>query len=508
MIVGRGGVVQLIANHVGTGMSSLKSLACDLILVALATIAASITRENFEIIDVKLIALLPYLVITLAAAGIVLPVLGIHRSSWQFTSMRDCLRISAATVVIVLSAVAIGFLLNRLDGIARALPLIQSLLITSFLIGVRILKRESHDRRVRSTPMASDRAQTVLLIGLNKLAEFYLQCIAEFHSSHVRVAGVLGEGGRIGRSVHSHPVLGEPEQVVGALRRLETHGVFVDCILVAALPNDLSHAVQKSLSHIQETTTIRVEYLAERMGIQPPPARAFDEKHALEGPVGSTVRAVDKALGQAAYHRAKRAIDVSASVLAVTLLMPLFLLVGFLVAADVGLPLVFWQERPGLRGRPFRLYKFRTMGDAHDADGQRKSDEERISAVGNFLRRTRLDELPQLFNILKGDMSFVGPRPLLPVDQPIDCATRLVVRPGLTGWAQIKGGRQISPSDKAALDVWYVRNMSLALDLEIVLGTVPMLIFGERVAESSSDQAWRGSAANQVIQQEISVRTG
>ena len=106
--------------------------------------------------------------------------------------------------------------------------------------------------------------------------------------------------------------------------------------------------------------------------------------------------------------------------------------------------------------------------------------------------RTRLDELPQLLNILKGDMSFVGPRPLLPVDQPIDCTARLLVRPGLTGWAQIKGGRQISPSDKAALDVWYVRNMSLALDLEIILwSTVPMLIFGERVAESAVGQAWR-----------------
>jgi len=488
-------------------MSSLKSLACDLILVALATIAAAITRENFEIIDAKLIALLPYLVITLAAAGIVLPALGIHRSAWQFTSMRDCLRVSAATVVIVLSAVAIGFLLNRLDNIARALPLIQALLIISFLVGVRTLKRASHDRRVRSTPVASDRAETVLVIGLNKLAEFYLQCIAEFHSSHVRVAGVLGEGGRVGRSVHSHPVLGEPQHVVGALRRLETHGVFVDCILVTILPIDLSLAVQEALSQIQETTTIRVEYLAERMGIQSPPGRAIDEKHAPKGSVGSAVRAVDKALGQVSYHRVKRLVDVSASALALILLVPLFLLVWCLVAADVGLPFVFWQERPGLRGRAFKLYKFRTMGDAHNADGQRKSDEERVSALGNFLRRTRLDELPQLFNILKGDMSFVGPRPLLPVDQPIDCAARLVVRPGLTGWAQIRGGRQISPSDKAALDVWYVRNMSLALDLEIILGTMPMLIFGERVAESTIGQVWRGSAPNQVIQQEIGVRT-
>lgn len=493
-------------------MLSLKSLAFDLFLVALATVAAAITRDNFEIIYPRVIALLPYLLITVSVAGVVLPTLGIHRSAWQFTSMRDCLRITSATAIVVLGAVAIDFLVNRLDGVARALPLIQALLIISFLVGARIFKRASYDRRVRSAPPPSDRIETILVVGLNKLAEFYLQCIAEFHSSHVRIAGVLGEGGRVGRSVHSHPVLGEPEQVVSTLRRLETHGVFVDCILVTAARNDLSLPLQEALSQIQETTTIRLEYLAERMGIQTPPARTVVAKLASpEEPVSGTVTAVSQALGQASYFQVKRVIDVAASAMALILLAPLFLFVGLVVGADMGFPVVFWQQRPGLRGRSFRLYKFRTMRDAHDADGQRKSDDERVSAVGDFLRRTRLDELPQLLNILKGDMSFVGPRPLLPVDQPIDCAARLVVRPGLTGWAQIKGGRQISPSDKAALDEWYVRNMSFALDLEIILGTVPMLIFGERVTDSAVGQALQdlkiATAPKRVVRQEIGTQT-
>jgi lipopolysaccharide/colanic/teichoic acid biosynthesis glycosyltransferase len=489
-------------------MPALKSLAFDLFLVALATIAAAITRDNFEINYPRLIAVLPYLVITVTIAGVVLPALGIHRSAWQFTSMRDCLRITSATAIVVLGAVAIDFLVSRLDGVARALPLIQALLMISFLVGARIFKRASYDRRVRSAPPPSNRTETILVVGFNKLAEFYLQCIAEFHSSHVRIAGVLGEGGRVGRSVHSHPVLGEPEQVVSTLRRLETHGVFVDCILVTAARNDLSLLVQEALSQIQETTTIRLEYLAERMGIQSPPARTVVAKpRSPEEPI-TTVTAVNQALGQVSYHQLKRVIDVAASAMAVILLAPLFLLVALVVAADVGLPVVFWQQRPGLRGRSFKLYKFRTMRDA--GDGQRESDDERISVVGDFLRRTRLDELPQLLNILKGDMSFVGPRPLLPVDQPIDCAGRLVVRPGLTGWAQIKGGRQISPSDKAALDEWYVRNMSFALDLEILLGTVPMLIFGERVTDSAVGQAWQDlkivTAPKRVVQQESGTR--
>ena len=271
LVVNASGVCTLFGVEWGRGMPSLKSLAFDLCLVALATIAAAITRDNFEIVYPRLVALVPYLVITLSVAGVVLPALGIHRSAWQFTSMRDCLRIAAATVVVVLSAVAIDFLVNRLEGVARALPLIQALLIISFLVGARILKRASHDRRVRSAPAPSDRIETVLVIGLNKVAEFYLQCIAEFHSSHLRIAGVLGEGGRVGRSVHSHPVLGEPEQVVSTLRRLETHGVFVDCILVTMPRNELSLAVQDALSQIQETTTIRLEYLTERMGLQSPP---------------------------------------------------------------------------------------------------------------------------------------------------------------------------------------------------------------------------------------------
>jgi lipopolysaccharide/colanic/teichoic acid biosynthesis glycosyltransferase len=130
------------------------------------------------------------------------------------------------------------------------------------------------------------------------------------------------------------------------------------------------------------------------------------------------------------------------------------------------------------------------MRFAYDMDGRKLSDAERVTTVGVFLRFTRLDELPQLLNILRGDMSFIGPRPLLPCDQdPAYCA-RLLVRPGLTGWAQIIGGRAISPEDKAVLDIWYVRNASLYLDLKIALKTVPMVVFGETISRASIEEAW------------------
>jgi lipopolysaccharide/colanic/teichoic acid biosynthesis glycosyltransferase len=474
-------------------MPSLRSLTFDLFLVALATVAAAVTRDNFEIVAPKLIALVPYLVITLAVAGIAFPIFGISRSLWEFSSMRDGLRIVGATIIVVLSAVSLGFVVNRLDGVARALPIIQGLLIFTFVFGARAVTRVSHERRVRSAPMNyGDQAETVLVIGLNKLAELYLQCLAELDTGRVRIAGLLGEGGRVGLTMHSYPVLGTPEQVASAIRRLELHGVFVDRILVALPRDDLSVAAHEALAQIQETTTIGLEYLAEQMGIQSSPVDSVAAaKSTPKEPVSSTVAAVNLAFGEVPYHRVKRVIDILGSAVLIIVFVPIFFLVGLLVAADMGLPLVFWQQRPGLRGRPFRLYKFRTMADAYDSGDKRKPDSARVSAVGDFLRRCRLDELPQLFNILKGEMSFVGPRPLLPVDQPVHSKLRLLVRPGLSGWAQIKGGRQISPADKAALDVWYVRNMSFALDLKILLGTVPILILGERVREPAIVDARR-----------------
>ncbi len=131
------------------------------------------------------------------------------------------------------------------------------------------------------------------------------------------------------------------------------------------------------------------------------------------------------------------------------------------------------------------------MAPAHDREGHRIADANRLSIVGKFLRSWRLDELPQLVNILAGDMSLVGPRPLLPSDQPGEMVARLLARPGLTGWAQVQGGRNVSPLNKAALDIWYVCNASLRLDLKILVKTVPTVLYGERRNARAIRRAWR-----------------
>jgi lipopolysaccharide/colanic/teichoic acid biosynthesis glycosyltransferase len=156
-----------------------------------------------------------------------------------------------------------------------------------------------------------------------------------------------------------------------------------------------------------------------------------------------------------------------------------------LIAIDLGLPVVFWQSRPGRYGQPFKLYKFRTMRAPHDEQGNRMPDQHRVSKLGALLRLTRLDELPQLYNILVGEMSFVGPRPLLVTDHEPGTHDRLLVCPGLTGWAQVNGGRKLAPEDKAALDIWYVAHLSLILDFRIVLRTLLLLYSGEQIHQGA-----------------------
>lgn len=183
----------------------------------------------------------------------------------------------------------------------------------------------------------------------------------------------------------------------------------------------------------------------------------------------------------------KRFLDCLVSGVALTLLAPGLVLVAGWIFLKMGAPVLFIQERPGLGGRPFRVYKFRTMSDARDAKGQCLSDAQRLSTLGLLLRQWSVDELPQLFNVLKGDMSLIGPRPLLmeylPLYSPVQ-ARRHEVRPGITGWAQVNGRNAISWPDKFALDVWYVDHQSLWLDVRIFWMTLRKVLFRDGISAS------------------------
>ncbi|QBK30806.1 MAG: sugar transferase [Roseitalea porphyridii] len=171
----------------------------------------------------------------------------------------------------------------------------------------------------------------------------------------------------------------------------------------------------------------------------------------------------------------KRTLDILGALFGLALLFPVLAIVALLIWWKMGSPVLFCQTRPGLHARPFKMVKFRTMRDAIDANGTPLPDAERLTGLGSFLRSSSLDELPELWNVLKGEMSLVGPRPLLMEYLPLYNATqarRMEVRPGVTGWAQVNGRNAISWDEKFALDVWYVDNRSLALDLKIIWLTI------------------------------------
>lgn len=181
----------------------------------------------------------------------------------------------------------------------------------------------------------------------------------------------------------------------------------------------------------------------------------------------------------------KRLFDVFVSVSVLVVFSPLIAFLAFKVRKNLGSPILFEQTRPGLDGQPFKMIKFRTMKDAVDKDGNPLPDSERMTAFGNKLRDSSLDELPELWNVLKGEMSLVGPRPLLMQYLPLyskEQARRHSVRPGVTGWAQINGRNAISWEDKFKLDTWYVDNQSFILDIKILFLTVKKVLVKEGIS--------------------------
>lgn len=181
----------------------------------------------------------------------------------------------------------------------------------------------------------------------------------------------------------------------------------------------------------------------------------------------------------------KRFFDVALSIIGLVMLAPIVLLLAAVIRLKLGTPVLFVQERSGLHGRPFKIIKFRSMTDTYDKNGRLLSDVDRLTGFGKWLRSTSLDELPELWNVLKGEMSIVGPRPLLLDYLPLYSdyhSHRHDVLPGITGWAQVNGRNALSWDEKFNYDVWYVDNNSFGLDLKIILMTVRQVMLREKIS--------------------------
>jgi lipopolysaccharide/colanic/teichoic acid biosynthesis glycosyltransferase len=286
-----------------------------------------------------------------------------------------------------------------------------------------------------------------------------------------RVIAVLDEPAMIGRAISGVQVLGAPHELEAIVSEFAIHGIGTDRIVIAGEADFLSAPVLHEVERICKKRQIELTFLPRMIGVS-------ERKPTAAGAVISEPLESGPAFALPAFFRLKRWIDIVGSLALIVLFFPLLVLAGVLVLLDVGPPIFFWQERLGRKCRPFLIYKFRTLKAPFDSSGRTTVGSRRPSAVGRFLRATRLDELPQLLNVLFGEMSMIGPRPLLPEDQPTNTSIRLSVRPGISGWAQVNGAKLVTREEKQKLDEWYVDNASLWLDLRIAIMTIKLLVRG------------------------------
>lgn len=481
----------------------LMLLLLDISLVLVSTLVTAHLLESDSAAQFSIAHLGPYLLATTVFGIAALMVFRLDVSVWRFSSLPDYLRVVGATSALTICAIAATFVYNRLEGVPRSLPVFQMLLATSLLAAVRVTCRMVYTIRRRRKALEQRLAvellnpvDNVLVVGVTSLTETYLLGIKEFAVATVRVAGIVARSpNQTGRLLLGNKILGTPEEIDHIVRDLELHGIRLDRIVVGMPAEQLSDAVRAQLLHLERSANIELRFLADDLGFNP--SASGGHKRMASASVEMPEHRFDldqhtkDAIIARPYWAMKRSFDFTVSLVLLVMLAPMMAIIACCLAISMGSPIIFWQLRPGRLGYGFRLYKFRTMSAEHDSRGRPLADKDRVSRVGGFLRKTRMDELPQLINILRGEMSFVGPRPLLPRDQSEAYWTRLLVRPGLTGWAQVAGGREISAEDKAALDIWYVHHASIRLDVEIALRTIPMILRGERTSCELIDKAWR-----------------
>ena len=380
------------------------------------------------------------------------------------------------------------FVFTRLDDAPRSVPLIHFLVLGGGLIGVRAIARfkNTQDRAEIGQPHFEE-IENILIVGATRPARFFIAMVEEFAFYDRRIVAILDENPSLrNRTLNGYSIVGSPSNLSRVIDEYVTHGVEIGKVVVATHPKDLTGATWIDVCEACKARDIPIEWLHENFSFprsSTPTSTSDSIGTAVEDP------GLVAALTSGPYWKTKRLLDVVFALAMMVILAPLAILVAVLVWIDVGLPVVFWQQRIGQFGRPLHVYKFRTMRSAFDRSGHPIPDSERVSLLGRLLRQSRLDEIPQLFNILQGSMSLIGPRPLLPIDQPKTIRYRLQVRPGLTGLAQINGGTLLSPDEKDALDEWYVQHATLLLDIKILVRTAWVIVRGERRNESEIEQA-------------------
>jgi len=410
----------------------------------------------------------------------------INEGMSRFFAIDDFRAVVAATLVIVAGTSATLFIINRLEGVPRSTPLIYGLVLASGLLGGRTVAMLSRmEPEFFRDDSAQSRMRRVILVGVDRFASLVVKLTDCQQPRTTQVVAALDARERLrGRTINGVKIVGGPADLEAVIEEYRVHGVDVDEVWLA--DNATTRSEMALIEQQCRSLGVRASAISQALNLTQRHEPNFREASVEPSMVAPHV----------SYFRVKRLLDLAAAAILSIVLAPIAFVIAGLTYFDVGAPVIFWQRRIGRGGREFLLFKFRTYQALYNKKGEMETNEARLSWIGKAVRATRLDEIPQLYNILRGDMSLIGPRPLLPVDQPDDPSSRLLVRPGVTGWAQVNGGTLVSTDEKDALDIWYIHHASPILDIKIIVRTLRIVFRGENKQHDAIATAvtWREKA--------------
>jgi lipopolysaccharide/colanic/teichoic acid biosynthesis glycosyltransferase len=470
--------------------------AFDAIWIAAAPFAALALRDDsllrFDLASLGTREAYQYALITIVCALPAAAAFRLRDGLSRDFAFVDVWAILGATGVASSASAALIFTANRLDYIPRSTPLIYAMVLVAGLIGGRVIARAHGSRRMAVERGAGARprrqARRVIVVGVDCFSTLAIKLVQCQTPRTIEIVAALDPRERLSdRTVNGVRIVGAPADLLPIVREYAEHGVCVDEVWVSDQLIAESPEAHRALSDVCHCSGLKQSSVSGALNLAPAGPN-FDAPNEAAARV-----AVAPAPG---YFGLRRPVEAAAAAALLAALAPLAAIVAAIVAIDLGAPVIFWQERIGRNERKFLLYKFRTIHAPFDRAGEVVPQDQRTSRIGQIVRKSRLDEIPQLWNVVRGEMALIGPRPLLPVDQPADPRTRLLVRPGITGWAQVNGGTALTAEEKDALDSWYIRNASLALDLRVMWRTFSRFGRGERRDASAIEDAmeWRRRA--------------
>ncbi|MGI9451566.1 MAG: sugar transferase [Geminicoccaceae bacterium] len=454
--------------------------AHDLFVVTAAFPVSISLRENFSLSTQHAIPAIYGSALLFLIAFIVFRAAGIQQNMWRYSSTRDLINVAKALSAVIAIFIPAMFLIDRLEGIPRSVPIILWFVALAGLCSTRTFYIWAVNRiDNRSLGMDRRRPCRVLVLADIRPSSSIIQTINAWGTHKVKIVGAVSGDAERGRTLLGVAVLGNAERLAQILASLDVRGSYPDAIILGELNEYTRTGLTKHLDGaapgISVFCSTEIDQLSQFVEDHPPL-----EQH------------VETASSPGRYLKIKRMIDIIAAFVGLVVLAPLLAAIAGLTCLLHGAPIMFTQIRAGRHLKEFRLVKFRTMRDPFDRTGRILDDAERVTWLGSLLRVTRLDELPQFWNVLCGDMSLIGPRPLLRRDMPSEqnvLKERYSIRPGITGWAQVNGGHQVNNDQKMMLDIYYIRHASLTFDMKITLMTIKMMFLGEQVDKIAINKA-------------------